>query len=76
MTDNKKQVANRRMWDSKNMATVSTRVRREVAEKFASITNKHHTTPNEVLREFVMDYIVSDGHPEQVVNKWPWNKHE
>ena len=28
----------------------------------------------DVLTDFMKDYVVSGGHPEQVVNKWPWNK--
>jgi phosphomannomutase len=26
------------------------------------------------IYDFMKDYIVSNGHPEQVVNRWPWNK--
>ena len=43
---------------------------------FDKVTAENGTTAREVLSDFMKDYIVSNGHPEQVVNKWPWNKHE
>ena len=48
----------------------------ELMEMFRRVTGKNGTTPEAVLADFITDYIVSNGHPEQVVNKWPWNRHE
>ncbi len=34
--------------------------------KFENIAKKHNTTPQTVLKNYALDYIVSDGHPEKV----------
>ena len=46
----------------------------ELKKLFDKVTLENGTTAKEVLNDFMKDYIVSNGHPEQVVNKWPWNK--
>ena len=46
----------------------------EIATLFRKVATKNGVTAKDVLVDFMKDYIVSGGHPEQVVNKWPWNK--
>ena len=47
---------------------------REIVEQFEKVAFANGTTAKDVLNDFMKDYIVSNGHPEQVVNRWPWNK--
>lgn len=46
----------------------------EIARLFRKVAVENGVTAKEVLVDFMKDYVVSGGHPEQVVNKWPWNK--
>lgn len=46
----------------------------ELATLFRKVTSENGVSAKEVLIDFMKDYIVSGGHPEQVVNRWPWNK--
>lgn len=46
----------------------------ELAALFRKVTSENGVSAKEVLIDFMKDYVVSGGHPEQVVNKWPWNK--
>lgn len=46
----------------------------ELVERFKKVAEENEATAKEVLTDFMKDYIVSSGHPEQVVNKWPWNR--
>ncbi len=46
----------------------------ELATRFAVICEANGTSPEEVLSAFIKDYIVSGGHPETVIGKWPWNR--
>lgn len=55
-------------WSREHMGTVSCRVDKETKEKFISVCRKNGRVPNEVLKNFIMDYIVSDGKPWQVGN--------
>ena len=41
---------------------------------FRKAAGKNGESADEILSSFMKDYIVSDGHPEQVVNRWPWNR--
>ncbi len=47
---------------------------RELWLQFIGAAAKNGESADEILSGFMKDYIVSGGHPEQVVNKWPWNK--
>ena len=47
---------------------------RDLVENFKKVAEANNTTAKEILLDFMKDYIVSNGHPEQVINKWPWNK--
>ena len=48
----------------------------ELAALFRKVTFDNGVSAKDVLVDFMKDYVVSGGHPEQVVNKWPWNKKE
>ena len=48
----------------------------EIATLFRKVAEENGVTAKDVLVSFMKDYIVSGGHPEQVVNRWPWNKKE
>ena len=48
----------------------------ELNALFERVAEKNGTTGKEVLSDFMKDYIVSNGHPEQVNNGWPWNKQD
>ena len=48
----------------------------EIATLFRKVAAENGATAKDVLVDFMKDYIVSGGHPEQVVNRWPWNKKE
>ena len=45
-----------------------------VTTRFEEVAIENGTSATEVLTDFMKDYIVSNGHPEQVRNRWPWNK--
>lgn len=47
-----------------------------LSKHFAEIAAKNNTSAEEVLSSFIKDYIVSGGHPETVVNKWPWSRQQ
>ena len=49
-------------------------VNEELASRFAKICQDNETSPEDVLSAFIKDYIVSGGHPETVINGWPWNR--
>ena len=51
-------------------------VSEEIATLFRKAASENGVTAQDVLIDFMKDYIVSGGHPEQVVNKWPWSKKE
>lgn len=46
----------------------------EIITRFKTVAEAQGTSPEVVLSDFMKDYIVSGGHPEQVVNHWPWSK--
>lgn len=48
----------------------------ETAGLFKKIAAENGTTAKEVLSDFIKDYVVSGGHPEQVINRWPWNRQD
>ncbi len=49
---------------------------RGTVELFEKAATANNTTAKDILTDFMKDYIVSNGHPELVVNRWPWNKQE
>ena len=46
----------------------------EHAARFGTVCASNGTSPEEVLSAFIKDYIVSGGHPETVIGRWPWNR--
>ncbi len=46
----------------------------ELAVRFDEVCRVNGTSPEEVLSAFIKDYVVSSGHPEKVISKWPWSK--
>lgn len=42
-------------------------------EKFYKIAEKNGTSGDVVLKNFILDYVVSDGRPEKVSGSQPWN---
>lgn len=56
-------------WQAENMTNIAARVRREVAEEFKAAAKEDGTTPNELLRGWIGEYInreVSDMTTEQI----------
>ena len=49
-------------------------VSKEVFDSFKRVAAENGFSAKEILEDFMKDYIVSGGHPEMVVNRWPWNK--
>ena len=43
----------------------------ELMKKLEAVTEKNGITPESLLHNFVLDYIVSGGHPEQVGDRRP-----
>ena len=48
-------------------------IKRDVHDKFREAAAQQGESADEILSDFMKDYIVSGGHPEQVVNRWPWS---
>lgn len=46
----------------------------ETAELFKRVCTKNGCSSKAVLEAFMKDYIVSNGHPEEVTGGMPWNK--
>ena len=44
-------------WDAANMAVISVKMRRDLAEQFAALTKANGTTRNAVLLRAARDYI-------------------
>lgn len=56
-------------WQAENMTNVAARVRKEIAEEFKAAAKEDGTTPNELLRGWIGDYInreVSNMTTEQI----------
>lgn len=62
------------MQGNKKIVDFSFLVDEEIAELFKRAAIENGTTAREILSDFMKDYVVSNGHPEQVANRWPWNK--
>ena len=62
------------MKDNPKLVDFSFVVDEKLADQFKRAAQENGTTAKDILSDFMKDYVVSGGHPEQVVNKWPWNK--
>ena len=45
-----------------------------IASDFKRVCEKNGVSEKLILETFMRDYIVSDGHPEDVTGGMPWNK--
>lgn len=48
---------NNNAWDAKNMATLGTRLRREIAEDFKRYAQERGTTANTLLKNYVLQCL-------------------
>ena len=46
----------------------------ELVVRFDELCRVNGTSPEELLSAFIKDYVVSGGHPETVIGKWPWSR--
>lgn len=54
-TDAQKRARNK--WDAENMAIVACRMRRDLAEAFKTAAKADGTTPNELIRGWISEYM-------------------
>ena len=47
----------RNKWDAENMAPISCKLRRDLAETFKATAKTNGTTPNELIRGWISDYM-------------------
>lgn len=47
----------RNKWDAENMAVLSCKLKREIAETFKATAKANGTTPNELIRGWIDAYI-------------------
>ena len=45
----------------------------EICAMFQKVAEQNGNSPEDVLMDFMRDYVVSGGHPEQVRGR-PWNR--
>lgn len=51
------QKRSRGKWDAKNMAVISCKLKREIAENFKTAAKSRGTTPNELIRGWIAEYL-------------------
>lgn len=51
------QKRSRGKWDAKNMAVISCKLKRETAESFKLAAKANGTTPNELFRGWIAEYL-------------------
>lgn len=51
------QKRSRGKWDAKNMAVISCKLKREIAENFKTAARANGTTPNELIRGWIATYL-------------------
>ena len=54
-TDAQKRTRNK--WDAENMSVISCKHKREIAENFKTAAKSRGTTPNELIRGWINDYL-------------------
>nr|DAU47198.1 MAG TPA: Alginate and motility regulator [Caudoviricetes sp.] len=54
-TDAQKRTRNK--WDAENMSVISCKLKREIAENFKTAARANGTTPNELIRGWINDYL-------------------
>lgn len=51
----------RNKWDAKNMAVITCKLKREIAEEFKNTAKADGKTPNELIRGWISEYINTRG---------------
>lgn len=54
-TDAQKRTRNK--WDAENMSVISCKLKREIAENFKTAAKSRGTTPNELIRGWIAEYL-------------------
>lgn len=54
-TDAQKRTRNK--WDAENMSVISCKIKREIADDFKATARANGTTPNELIRGWISDYL-------------------
>lgn len=54
-TDAQKRTRNK--WDAENMSVISCKLKREIADDFKATARANGTTPNELIRGWINDYL-------------------
>lgn len=54
-TDAQKRTRNK--WDAENMSVISCKLKREIAESFKITAKSCGTTPNELIRGWIAEYL-------------------
>lgn len=54
-TDAQKRTRNK--WDAENMSGISCKLKREIADDFKAAAKSSGTTPNELIRGWINDYL-------------------
>lgn len=47
----------RNKWDAENMAIIACKLKREIAETFKAAAKANGTTPNELIRGWIAEYL-------------------
>ena len=47
----------RNKWDAENMAVIPCKLRRSIADQFKAAAKANGTTPNELIRNWIADYL-------------------
>ena len=54
-TDTQRRARNK--WDAENMSVISCKLKREIAESFKTTAKSRGTTPNELIRGWIVEYL-------------------
>lgn len=54
-TDTQRRARNK--WDAENMTVISCKIKREIADDFKATARANGTTPNELIRGWINDYL-------------------
>ena len=46
-------------WDAENMSVISCKLKREIAETFKAAAKANGTTPNELFRGWIAEYLAN-----------------
>ena len=54
----------RNKWDAENMSVISCKLKREIAEEFKTTAKANGTTPNELFRGWISEYMQQNNPAE------------